>query len=33
MESHWMIKRKLGAINSSVQAEIEIKIRQLFGWE
>ena len=28
-----LIKRKLGAINSSVQAEIEIKIRQLFGWE
>lgn len=26
-----LIKRKLGTINSSVQAEIEVKIRQLFG--
>ena len=28
-----LIKRKLGTINSSVQAEIEMKIRQLFDRE
>jgi mRNA interferase MazF len=28
-----MIKRRLGTINSSIQAEIEMKIKQLFGRE
>jgi mRNA interferase MazF len=28
-----LIKRKLGTINSSVQAEIEMKIKQMFDWE
>jgi mRNA interferase MazF len=28
-----LIKRKLGTINNTIQAEIEMKIKQLFNWE